>query len=241
MWRPHPQKSDRHLINPYLFDELTIKWESIKAAFADSLNSISSEAAFSSVERPMKAYARAFEALGKLKEDFRAWRDFVEVFRNLQRSLLELCAFLDWWKDVRAGTSFQSPIRVPTRGAIFENEQLYADHARWSVASYLLLPKQTFVLDPTKEVQLSPRDLCSTEPISLQPLVHSLHLWYYPPLVGDVVAGLADLADLESAARGYLERSDLFKPTKEFRRTLDKVENKKNVEGKYIRHFSLES
>ena len=226
MWQPHSQKSDRHLINPDLFEELTIKWESIKTAFAHSLNGISSEAAFSSVERPMEAYNRAFEALSRLKKDFRAWRDFVEVFRNLQRSLLELSAFLDWWEDVRTGTSFQPPIRVPTRGAIFEDEQLYANHVRWSVASYLLLPKPNFVLDRSKEVRLSPRDLCSAQPISLQPLVHSLHHWYYPPLVDNVVA------DLEISARGYLERSDLFRPTREFKRTLYKVEIKKDEEGK---------
>ncbi|KAF8257094.1 hypothetical protein EI94DRAFT_1709621 [Lactarius quietus] len=201
-WIPLPQRSRSILL----------------AALEESFNDISSEAVFSSVEWPMKAYTRAFEALGELKKDFRAWGDFVA------------------WKDVHAGTSFQSPIRVPTCGAIFKDEQLYADHARWSSASYLLIHKPTFVLDCTKEVQLSPRDLCSAQPLSLQPLVHSLHHWYYPPLVDNVVA------DLEIAARSYLKRSDLFRPTREFKHKLDKVENKKNEEENqriFYFHFLL--
>ena len=80
MWQPHPQKSNCHLINPDLFNELTIKWESIKAAFADSLDGISSEAALFSIEWPRKAYTRVFKALNRLEKDFRAWQDFVEVF-----------------------------------------------------------------------------------------------------------------------------------------------------------------
>ncbi len=34
----------------------------------------------SSVGRPMKAYARAFETLKRLAEKFRAWQVFVKVF-----------------------------------------------------------------------------------------------------------------------------------------------------------------
>ena len=233
MWRAHPLRSDCHLVNPELFEELTIKWQSIKEALKHPFDLVSSQPSFSSIVRPMKAYTRAFEALNKLEKDFRAWRDFVEVLRNLQRSLLELSAFLDWWKDVCAGDSFQSPIRTPTRGAVFRDERLYADHARWSVASYLLIPKPAFALDPAKKVPLSPHESCSTRPMTLQPLVHSLHHWYYPPLVDDVAA------NLETAARGYHERLDTFRPTKELKRTLDKMENKKNDEGKHMLDFSL--
>ncbi|KAF8271548.1 hypothetical protein EI94DRAFT_1698093 [Lactarius quietus] len=216
MWRPYPQKSDHHLINPDLFDELTMKWKSIKAALEESFNDISSEAAFSSVEWLMKAYTRAFEALGKLKKDFRAWGDFVAVFRNLQRLLLELCAF---WTGGRMFT-LALPFNPP-----FVCRLAVPSSKTSSLASYILIHKPTFVLDHTKEVQLSPRDLCSAQPLSLQPLVHSLHHWYYPLLVDNVVA------DLEIAARSYLKCSDLFRPTREFKRKLDKVENKKNEEA----------
>jgi len=209
MWRAHPRKTNCHVINLELFKDLSIKWKSMKAALEEPFSAITSQALFSSVKCPMRAYSRSFKTLCRLEKDFGAWRDFVEVFRNLQRSLLKLSAFLDWWKDVRAGNSFQSPIRAPTRGAIFRDEQLYADHTRWSVASYLLIPKSTFSLDPKKEVALSPRELCSAQPMSSQPLVHSLAHWYYPPLVKDF------LADLETAARGYHDRLDTFEPTKE--------------------------
>jgi hypothetical protein len=73
---------------------------------------------------------------------------------------------------------------------------------------------------------LSPRKLCQARPISVQPLLHSLELWYYPPLVRDIVM------DLEAAARGYAERLDVLDPTKELKRKQEKTENRKNDEGK---------
>ena len=140
---------------------------------------------------------------------------------------------LDWWKDVRSGESFEPPIRVPTRSSIFRDEQLYADDAHWSVASYLLIPQPTFVLDPAKEVALSPHELCPAQPMSLEPLFHSLHHWYYPPLVKDLVA------DLETAARGYCNRLDTFKLTKEHKHLFDKMQNKKSDEGMHMLYFSF--
>jgi hypothetical protein len=232
MWQTHPCKSNYHIINPELFEALFKKWKSIKVALEDPFSVIISQTLFSSIKHPRKAYARAFEALSRLETDFGAWQDFVEVFRNLQRSLLELSAFLDWWKDVSASNSFQSPICGPTCSTIFRDEQLYADHMCWSVASYLLIPKPTFVLDPAKKVALSPCKLCSPQPMSLQPLVHSLHHWYYLPLVADPVA------DLETAAHGYHDCLDTFRPTKELKCKMDKMENKKDNEG-MMHYFSL--
>ncbi|KAI9435856.1 hypothetical protein H4582DRAFT_2079482 [Lactarius indigo] len=197
---PSPSVSSECL-TPDLLDELKLKWKSTKAALEGSLKAFSSVPSLSSVERPMKAYARAFETLERLEMEFRAWRDFVEVFRNMQRSLLELCAFLDWWNDVHAGDSHRSPM------------------------SYLLIPTTMFALDPAKKVQLSPRKLCKTQPMSLLPLVHSLHHWYYPPFVEDFVV------DLETVARGYGERLDDFKPSKMLKRKLDKSKNKANDEA----------
>lgn len=160
MWQTHPNISNTRIVDPILLDEFTIKWKSTKAALEDPFKAISSDPSFS-IQCPRKAYTRAFEALSRLEKNFEAWRDFVEVFRNLQRSLLELCAFLDWWKDIRAGSSFRPHIRAPTRGAIFEDAQLYAVHVSWSVGAFLLIHKSTFVLDPAKEVALSPRNLCN--------------------------------------------------------------------------------
>ena len=40
------------------------------------------------------------------------------------------------------------------------------------------------------------------------------------------------MADLEISAHGYLECSNIFRPTREFKCTLDKVEIKKDEEGK---------
>ena len=225
MWRAHPDHTNFHVIDTVLLDKLTHKWTSIKAAVQKPLKIMSSDPSFSSVRRPTEAYIRAFASLSRLGKEFGAWRDFVEVFRNFQRSLLELQAFLNWWEDIRAGENFRPPIRAPTRGAIFEDTRLYENHVRWSVGAYLLVRRSAFVLDPTKEVPLEPRKLCQTRPISLQPLLHSLELWYYPPLVRDTV-------DLEVAARGYVERLDVLNPTKELKRKQEKTENRKNDEGK---------
>jgi hypothetical protein len=230
MWQAHPSNSSIHIIDSEVLEELTIKWKALKVAIQESFEELLSKPTLS-IQRPMKAYTRAFEALSRLERDFQAWRDFVEVFRNLQRSCLELHGFLDWWKDVRAGDDFRSPIRAPTRGAIFDNLQDYANYARRSVAAFLLINKSTFVLDPSKEVALSPRELCQAQPLSLQPLRHSLQLWYYPPLVHDVAT------EFETAARGYGERLDTFEPTKVLKRKLEKSENKMSDEGKPILHL----
>ena len=80
MWQAHPSKSDTHMINPDLLDELEVKWRSTKVALEASLHTFSAVPSLLSVEQPMKAYARGFEALERLKVEFRAWQDFIEVF-----------------------------------------------------------------------------------------------------------------------------------------------------------------
>lgn len=227
MWRAHPKNSNLHSIHPDLLDEFTVKWKNLKAAVQDPFNHIFCDP-MPLIIRPMNAYTRASEALSRLKQDFGAWRDFVEVFRNLQRSLLELCGFLDWWKDIRAGDDFQPFVCAPTRGAIFKDAQAYTNYAHWSVASFLLVKRSAFALDPAKEIALLPRKLDKTTPMSLGPILHSLHHWYYPPVVRDVVT------ELEAAARGYAERLDTFTPTRENKRRLEKQENKRSDEGEPI-------
>ncbi|KAF8257366.1 hypothetical protein EI94DRAFT_1818097 [Lactarius quietus] len=63
--------------------------------------------------------------------------------------------------------------------------------------------------------------------MSLQPLLHSLELWYNPPLINDI------MMDLETAARGYTIRLDTLNPTKEFKCRLKKMENRKNNEASH--------
>jgi len=99
------------------------------------------------------------------------------------------------------------------------------------VASFLLIPKPTFALDPAKEVPLSSHKSCSAQPMSFQPLVHSLHHWYYPPLMDDI------MVDLETTACSYLERLDTFRLTNELKRMLEKMENRKNDQGKLMLTF----
>ena len=82
-----------------------------------------------------------------------------------------------------------------------------------------------------KEVALSSHDLCKTKPMSIQPICHSLHHWYYPPLMHDVVT------ELETTARGYVECLDSFQLMNELKRRLEKRENKMRDEGKPF--FSL--
>ena len=68
--------------------------------------------------------------------------------------------------------------------------------------------------------------------MSFQALLHSLHHWYYPPLVCDVVT------ELETTARGYAKCLGTFKLTKVFKCKLDKRENKMSDEGELILHHS---
>ena len=197
MWQAHPDWPNIHVISPTLFSKITKEWESIKAVLQDPSETLSSDPSFSSIWYPKDAYIRVLTTLNRLEKDFGAWRDFVEVFRNFQRSFLELLAFSDWWGDIRAGNMFQSRIRTPTRGAIFEDARLYESYARWSVGAFLLVQKSVFVLDPSNEVALSPRTLCKSHPMSLLPTLHTLDHWYYPLLVQDFVT------ELETTACGY--------------------------------------
>ena len=221
MWQVHPTKTNIHFVDPDVFREFKDKLEQVRAAVLDPLREIDNDTDFRHVRPPGSAYRQAFEALDRLEMEFGGWRDFVEVVRALQRNLLELLAFTDWWHDIQQGDAFRPPFRAPTRGALFEDEHLYADHARWSIASYLFVPNDLFIPDPNKRVTLSPRNSSRMDVISTQPLVHSLHLWYYPPHVEDVYT------DFETVARGYGDRLDRFKPTNGFKRKLDKLENRR--------------
>jgi hypothetical protein len=232
MWQVHPNKPNIHFVDPAVFREFKNKLEEVKAAVQNPFHDVTVDTRFSHIISPKNAYARAFEALDRLEKEFGAWRDFVEVVRGFQRSLLELLAFAEWWHDVEQGEQFCSPFRAPTRGSIFDDGDLYANHARWSIASYLIVPNDRFV-DPNKRVNLSPRNMSRMDAMSIQPLVHSLHLWYYPPYVTDVCT------DFELAARGYAERLDTLIPTKGFKRMLDKQDNQRADEGTSI--FSIRS
>jgi hypothetical protein len=216
-------------------DELTTKWETIKASVQEPFQTVSSAPSFSTVQQLMEVYFRATVALNWLEDDFEAWQDFVKVYRNLQQSLLELSAFLDWWKDVSAQSHFRPSIRSPTRGTIFKDECLYANHAHYSVGAFLLIHKSAFTLNPAKKVRLSPCNLCKEQPMSPNPIVHTLQLWYYPPQVQDI--GM----DLETAARGYSGHLDTFNPAKGFKCKLDKVENKTTNKSKLVHVILFDS
>jgi len=64
--------------------------------------------------------------------------------------------------------------------------------------------------------------------MSIQPLIHSLYLWYYPSHMEDVYS------DFETAGCGYAEHLDTFKPTKGFKHTLEKCENQRADEGMFL-------
>ncbi|KAF8260864.1 hypothetical protein EI94DRAFT_1705979 [Lactarius quietus] len=179
MWRAHPLKSNCH---------------SVKAALEEPFSAITSQTLFSSIERLMKAYTRSFEALCRLEKEFGAWQDFVEVFRNLQRSLLELSTFLDWWKPfvlaIPFNPLFVRPLAVP---------YLEMSSCTPIIRAGLWLP---IFSSPSRPLRLTPQKK-SHCPLDF-------------------------LANLETTARGYHDRLDTFEPTKELKRTIEKVENKKN-------------
>jgi hypothetical protein len=229
MWQAHANKSNVHVVDPEVFREFEGRLEAIKAAVLDPFHEITKCDRFDAVQRPDNARARAFEALDRLDKDFEGWRDFVEVVRSLQCNLLELQAFADWWSDIQQGDDSRPQFRGPTRGAIFDDIGLYINHSYLSIASYLIIPNDLrFPLDPYKRVDLSRRNLSRLDAISVEPVRHSLHLWYYPPHVRDVQA------DFETAARGYADRLDTFNATAGFKRKLDKLQNKRADNGMFF-------
>jgi len=126
---------------------------------------------------------------------------------------------MDWWHDIKEGEEFYPPFCPPTCRAIFDNQDIYANHTHWSIAAYLIIPNDCCPLDPMKQVNLSPWTSSQMDEMSIYPLMHSLPLWYYLSQVVDVYT------DLKTAAHGYTEHLDTFNPTKGFKCKLDKLEN----------------
>lgn len=225
IWTAHPDKSSVHLTNEAVLKALREEWSRLKAEVEASQDGLSQR--LPAVQYPQEAYFRAMTALDYLGDDLRGWNDVLLVFRSLQRSLLELQAFVHWWEDVCAGSTFKSPIRQPTRGSIFEDVQAYVNHHHWSIATYLLVPRSSYQLDPKKVVSLSPRTLCKTQPMFHNPItLHNLPHIYYPPLVNNFIS------EFETAARGYAARLDAHNPSLARKRKLDKLENQMKDKGK---------
>jgi hypothetical protein len=64
--------------------------------------------------------------------------------------------------------------------------------------------------------------------MSVNPLLHSLDLWYYPPLVQKV------MMELETTAWGYAERLGVLNPTKVSKCKQVKTENREADKGKLV-------
>jgi len=233
MWQAHPSKLNIHSVDPRVFSELRDKLGNVKAAILNPFHDIITNTRFLRIQPPKTAYTQAFEALDWLEREFGAWCDFVEVVRGLQHNLLELLAFADWWHDMQQGEEFLPPLRAPTCRAIFDNEDLYINYARLSITSYLIVRNDRFLLNPNKQVNLSSRDSSWMDMMSIQPLVHSLHLWYYPPHVKDIYS------DFEPAAHGYADCLDAFMLTQGLKCMLDKHENQRADKGIYLFGFVL--
>jgi hypothetical protein len=228
MWQANPTKSNIHSVDPRVFSKFKDRLDGAKAAVLDPFHQIITDTCFSHIQPPKTAYSRAFEALDRLEKEFGAWCDFVQVARGLQRNLLKLFAFANWWHDIQQGDDFKPPFRAPTHGSIFDDKVLYASHARGSIASYLIIRNDCFALDPNKRVGLSPRDSSWLDMMSILPVIHSLYLWYYPPHVENVYS------QFETAAHGYADCLDSFNPTKGFKCKLDKMINQRADEGMFI-------
>ena len=112
-----------------MFHEFKNKPKEVKAGMQNPFHKVTVDTCFSHIISPKNAYTRAFEALDCLEKEFGAWRDFVEVVRGFQCNLLKLLAFTEWWHDVEQGEQFCSSFRAPTHRSIFDNRDLYANHA----------------------------------------------------------------------------------------------------------------
>ena len=99
-----------------------------------------------------------------------------------------------------------------------------------NVMGYYYVDWASIVLDPSKEVRLSPRSTyCDTRPrhpehANRALLKHNKELWFYPPIVGSL--GL-----FESAVRGDVPRDDELNPMPGYKKHLNRIEHQRNERG----------
>ncbi|KAI0061450.1 hypothetical protein BV25DRAFT_1838950 [Artomyces pyxidatus] len=247
MWTMLGAPPGRHVPDVGILSSLQRRLDVAVAVGRDLFPKVSSSPAFAHVVVPTVALNRARAAFITLESGLASWKDFVERFRALQRALLELTAFSDWWTDAEGATSqpaYVPPIRGPARGVFVQNVALYAESALANLATYIVVHKDEFAVPSESWVPAAlhsarvQTEVPFTAPTHPSHAKHDKPLWYFLPHP-------VRAEDFEAAARGYAPRQDVLCPTPAYQDRLGRLANRqlatssRRVSGDEGRHDEL--
>ncbi|KAA1479910.1 hypothetical protein DENSPDRAFT_855593 [Dentipellis sp. KUC8613] len=175
---------------------------------------------FGHVVLPNNAHSRLMGCYYQLESGLECWRDILETFRQAQRCLLELHAFVRWWTDTnRAADDRRSRScndAAYTRGCVTTSTEVYHTLSSYHVSVFLVVnpSKSSYMFASNRRVEIVSRArLSNTIPYPFD--VHTKDLSFYPPYVNKA-------EEFEAAARGYAARSDILHPSAEYSRVLQR-------------------
>ncbi|KAI0069215.1 hypothetical protein BV25DRAFT_1910910 [Artomyces pyxidatus] len=228
MWTTLGAPPGRHVPDVGVLSSLQRRLDYAVTVSRNLFPQLSATPAFAHVVVPTIALDRARAAFITLETGVASWKDFVERFRALQRALLEMTAFADWWTDAEGTTinpEYVPPIRGPTRGVYVQTLDLYAESARGNLATYIVVQKDAYDVPSNRWVPATLRSVRVQTLVPFSAPTHTSHgkhdkpLWYYPP---DPVRR----EDFEAAARGYAPRQDTLNPSPAYQDRLGKLVNR---------------
>ncbi|TFY56059.1 hypothetical protein EVG20_g9079 [Dentipellis fragilis] len=201
--------------------ELRAEWDWSLQVAESIFPEVRGHTAYNSIILPEKAHERLRHCFFQLESGLASWRDIVDAFRHGQRSLLELHAFAEWWKDIN-----QTPDDCRRRqsrndgaylrGCTTTDIHVYHAIAQRHVSMFLAVDsiKMAYHLPPNRRVQIIPRfQFCNMYTWSFD--FHTKDLWFYPPYV-------MNPSDFERSARGYGSQLDTLRPSHAYKNTLAK-------------------
>ncbi|KAI0310252.1 hypothetical protein OF83DRAFT_1178761, partial [Amylostereum chailletii] len=122
MWELRPDSGDERVLKPGLRLAFRTAIDQAKARAAVLFPQVRQDPASVKVLLPHLSLERATDAYGKLITGVDCWADFVLAMRGLQRSLLEVSAFFEWWARRPWAATAANPFAASSRvwgGTIF--------------------------------------------------------------------------------------------------------------------------
>ncbi|KAI0043098.1 hypothetical protein FA95DRAFT_1609676 [Auriscalpium vulgare] len=162
---------------------------------------------------PFDALLRARVARADIRDGLPSWNQLLMCVRAAQRGLLEVTAFILWWRDIDNGghdNSITGNARRAMRGCISPDRFTYRDISRHGFPIFLALDLSTASLDYGRRVRGTARGTRVQTVGDPRPVTeHEGPLWFYPPKTDTHIK-------FESAARGYSPRIDEWKPSAQY-------------------------
>ncbi len=201
--------------------ELRAEWDWSLQVAESIFPEVRGHTAYNSIILPEKAHKRLRHCFFQLESGLASWRDIVDAFRHGQRSLLELHAFAEWWKDINQTPDDCRRRRSRNDGAYLRgctttDIHVYHAIAQHHVSMFLAVDsiKMAYHLPPNRRVQIIPRfQFCNMYTWSFD--FHTKDLWFYPPYI-------MNPSDFQRSARGYGSRLHTLRPSHAYKNTLAK-------------------